>query len=133
MTAGQSRPPFASGNKLAVRHGAKSRPMMDELAAAKLVELRESAPWIEDVDQDALLAWLVAEARCDVLRRHTDAHGLLDEAGKPRVIRIAAMVSSTSSSSAGARAASSRLIEPCSHPAWRPGRRSVTAALEPTG
>jgi len=83
VTAGQSRPPFASGNKLAVRHGAKSRPMMDELAAAKLAELRSQASWIEDVDQDALLAWLVAEARCDTLRRHTDLHGLVDAKGKP--------------------------------------------------
>ncbi len=83
MTAGRSRPPFAPGNSVSVRHGAKSTRRMEALADAKLAEIRSQASWVEDVDQDALLAWLVAEARCDVLRRHTDVNGLLDEAGKP--------------------------------------------------
>ncbi len=83
MTAGRSRAPFAPGNSVSVRHGAKSTRRMEALADAKLAEIRSQASWIEDVDQHTLRAWLVAEARCDTLRRHTDLHGLVDEKGRP--------------------------------------------------
>lgn len=84
MTAGRERPPFPPGNAVSVRHGAKSDAVVLPLADAKLVELRERAPWILDVvDADGLRAYLVTEARCDLLRAYVNENGLLDGKGKP--------------------------------------------------
>ena len=72
---GDTRPPFAPGNELAVTHGAYSsrrwEPLADELVARLLAEARRegspSAYLLEPAFEGSLLAWARAEAQVHLL------------------------------------------------------------------
>ena len=79
-----SRPPFAVGNDLAVRHGAFSARVQGERAAAVLAELKAVGPeWLGDVDSFQLESWAFAEGQCRGLRAWLSERSPLRPDGKP--------------------------------------------------
>ena len=87
--ASGSRPPFAAGNKLAVRHGAYSRELVAAKATEVLAELQEHAPYLDSLlDQMPMEQLLDAEAKRRMISEYIDVK--VAEAGieavKPNVL-----------------------------------------------
>jgi hypothetical protein len=88
---GYSWPPFEPGNTAAVTHGAHSAGIVDSLAAEYAQAAVDAAPYLAlDRFAFALSAWARAEARCELLSRHLDRHGVLNNRGTPRqsILRV---------------------------------------------
>ncbi len=68
---GYSWPPFAAGNLTAVRHGTRSDRLVSERAAAIHAALVEIAPWVTDLDVEAVDRYCRAEGRARMLHDYT--------------------------------------------------------------
>ncbi len=82
---GYSRPPFAPGHTLSLRHGVYSprtwRPLADAIAS----ELSNIAPWCNRPTYgSAVAAWARVEAQLQLVMAWLDEHGPLDADGHPR-------------------------------------------------
>ena len=80
---GYSWPPFEEGNQAAVTHGAYSVEVYGPVARELVSGVLTDRPQLNRY-RTAVAAWADVEARCLVVREHLDAHGMLDEQGKPR-------------------------------------------------
>jgi hypothetical protein len=78
-----TRPPFASGNTLALHSGHRTPRVYGSLAEHLVAGLAEDRPDLTSYPE-ALAAWATAEAQAALLRRHLDEVGLMDEGGQPR-------------------------------------------------
>ena len=65
-------PPFEPGNRLAVVHGAESPALVAERAELVHAELKEAAPWVTDLDGEAVARYCQAEARSRMLHDHIE-------------------------------------------------------------
>lgn len=70
---GYKWPQAEPGNRLAVRHGARSPSIVSERAEAVLAELRQQYPWLQDVDAPVLDVLVRAKARHDLLDDYVSA------------------------------------------------------------
>lgn len=78
------RPPFAPGNALTLRHGARAPRVYGALAQQLAAGLTEDRPDLAHYPE-AVAAWATAEAQATLLRRHVAEHGWLDpDTGQPR-------------------------------------------------
>jgi hypothetical protein len=81
------RPPFAPGNKLAVRHGAHSEPVVRrEARTHKRRLLRQIGLRLSDLDgvgQGYLDVWARSASKVALFDRYMDEHGLVQENGQP--------------------------------------------------
>lgn len=76
---------FGPGNTAALKHGAKSPAKVDPIAAELVSTTLAAAPFLAEPSfRPALEAWARSEARCLLLERYLDEHGLLDADGTPR-------------------------------------------------
>lgn len=80
---GYSWPPFAEGNQVSLRHGARSDRYVEPLARAFADALIADRPDLAGFPE-AVAAWATAEARVERMRLWTAQHGLLDAAGRVR-------------------------------------------------
>jgi len=79
---GYSWPAATAGNKIALKHGARSPRVVGPIVDALVVELAAVAPWTARPAFAAEVnAWAHAEARCQVLRHWADEHGVLSDEG----------------------------------------------------
>ena len=115
-------PPFEPGNDAALKHGARSDRFLEPIVAALLDDLCEVAPWCTvGAFRRAAEAWARAEARCILIHRWLDEHGLLDDKGEPRP--AVATLEKSERTAANAR---SRLgLDPS---AWAALHRTMTAS-----
>jgi hypothetical protein len=89
--SGRPAEPYQPGNTAAVTHGAHSPGIVDALAAEYAQMAVDAAPYLAlDRFAFALTAWARAEARCELLSRHLDRHGVLNNRGTPRqsILRV---------------------------------------------
>ncbi|WP_101844814.1 hypothetical protein [Zhihengliuella sp. ISTPL4] len=103
-TAGNdwSRPPFEPGNTAAVTHGAHSSGIVDPLAAEYVQAAVDAAPYLAlDRFAFALTAWARAEARCELLSRYLDRHGVQNNRGTPRMSILATLATSERAAARG--------------------------------
>jgi hypothetical protein len=89
---GYSRPPATPGNVLALRHGARSRRVVDPVAAELVGEVLAddgTAYLSEPKYAAALRAWARAEARVLLLLASLEQVGVVDDAGSPTALLAA--------------------------------------------
>lgn len=91
--SGRPAEPYEPGNTAAVKHGAHSPGIVDTLAAEYAQAAVDAAPYLALARfAFALTAWARAEARCELLSRYLDSHGIQNNRGTPRqsVLRVLA-------------------------------------------
>jgi hypothetical protein len=81
----RTHPPFQEGNLVAVRHGAFSEAIVASAASDIVCAAIEAVPRLAAPEyRAAVTAWGRAEARCLLVEKFLEEHGLLDEDGRPR-------------------------------------------------
>lgn len=70
---GYSWPPFVNGNLAGARHGTRSKRLVDERAAEIHAGLLEVAPWISELDAEAVHRYCRAESRARMLDSYVTA------------------------------------------------------------
>jgi hypothetical protein len=80
---GWSWQPFAAGNEVSVRHGARSPRRIDPVAAELAAALLEDRPDLAAYPE-AVMAWGRAEARCLIFEDYHARVGFLDDDGNVR-------------------------------------------------
>ena len=76
---------FTEGNKAALRHGAHSPGVVDQLASSFAQRAVDASPALGlERFSFALAAWARAEARCELLSRYLDSHDIQNNRGTPR-------------------------------------------------
>lgn len=99
---GYSRPPFEPGNTAAVTHGAHSAGIVDSLAAEYVQAAVDAAPYLALARfAFALTAWARVEARCELLSRYIDSHGIQNTRGTPRMSVLATLAASERAAARG--------------------------------
>lgn len=94
--------PFAPGNDAARTHGAYSPTVVGGLAAEFAQSAVDAMPLLAlDRFAFALRAWSHAEARCELIRRHLDGHGVLNNRHTPRMSLLAALAASERAAARG--------------------------------
>ncbi len=94
--------PFAPGNDMARTHGAYSPSVVGALADEFAQSAVDSMPLLAlDRFAFALRAWSHAEARCELIRRHLDAHGVLNNRHTPRMSLLAVLAASERAAARG--------------------------------
>jgi hypothetical protein len=80
---GYTWPPFAAGNEVSLRHGARSSRRVDPVAAELAAALFEDRPDLAAYPE-AVMAWARAEARCLLFEDYHTRVGFLDDDGNVR-------------------------------------------------
>ncbi|KAA9143541.1 hypothetical protein F6B41_25495 [Microbacterium lushaniae] len=94
--------PFAPGNDAARTHGAYAPGIVGALAAEFAQSAVDAMPLLAlDRFAFALRAWSHAEARCELIRRHLDAHGVLNARYTPRMSLLAVLAASERAAARG--------------------------------
>lgn len=92
MTDPRRAPDFEPENTVALTHGAYSTRTVEALAADIAQHVVDAVPYTGlDRFALALRAYSHAEARAELIRRHLDAHGILNTRNTPRMSLLATL------------------------------------------
>lgn len=104
MTAARTRraPDFAPENTVAMTHGAYSQRTVEALAADIAQSVVDAVPYTGlDRFALALRAYSHAEARAELIRRHLDVHGVLNNRNTPRMSLLAVLAAAERAAARG--------------------------------